>query len=980
MKKSPIFSIILIGIFVLTQCFVFAKDHQLKKAKDKNGYEYEYYTNDDTGLRIYTLKNGLKVYLSVNKDEPRIQTYIAVKAGSTYDPSETTGLAHYLEHMMFKGSSKIATSNWAEEGKYIAELSDLFEKHREAKSAEQKKEIYRKIDSVSQIAATFACPNEYDKMVSSLGAKGTNAYTSEERTVYINNIPSNSFEKWLMLERERFGDLVLRLFHTELETVYEEFNMYQDMDEARVEETMMANLFKKHPYGTQTTIGKPEHLKNPSMVNIMNYWRTYYVPNNMAMCLSGDFDFEATIKLIDKYWGDMKPGNPPKFNPPTEAPMTKPAIAEIHGPDAEFVEFAFRLGGLKSGDKPMITMVDMILSNSKAGLVDLDLVQKQKVLEASTYVDYKKDYSIHYFSGKPREGQTLEQVEQLLMDEIEKIKKGEFDEWLIKAIVKDMKLSRIRSEESNGRAHTFAINFANDEGWQSYLDFIDQLDKITKQEIIDFVKKNYTTNYSLVYKRKGKDENIVKVDKPEITSLKMNRDQQSDFFKKWVAIKEPSIEPVFVDYNKEITKVKLSNGLTLDYIKNKTNELFSLYYIIDMGKNHIQNLPLAVNYLQYIGTDKYSPEDLQKEFFKAGLSFGVSAGADRCYVYVSGLEESFLQGIELIEHFLANAKPDNKIYSDYVAGILKERADNKLNKSSILWGGLMNYGLYGENSAFRAVTPEKELKSINPQDLTNLTKAITSYKHRIFYYGSMNDNNVKGIIEKYHKVPARMKDYPEEKKYAEKIPTKNTVYFVDYDMVQTNIILLSVDQMYDKTLIPYARLFGEYFGSGLSSIVFQEIRESKGLAYSAFAAYTVPSKVDKHHLIYAYVGTQADKLKTATDAMLELMNNMPKAEIQFNGSVDALQKKIESERIIKSSIYFNYLNALDINIDYDIRKDVYNYVKKADIDGMEKFFNEHIKGKKYTFLLIGKKSAINWDVVGQLGEVKELTLEEIFNY
>ncbi|MDZ7742544.1 MAG: insulinase family protein [Bacteroidota bacterium] len=277
---------------------------------DPNGYQYTTVQDDPFKVRIYELDNGLKVYLTKNQDEPRIQTLIAVRAGSTYDPPETTGLAHYFEHMMFKGTDEFGTMNWEAENVYIEKISDLFEEHKKADDPEKKARIYHQIDSLSGIAAQFAVANEYDKMVGAMGAKGTNAGTSSEFTVYMNNIPANQLEKWLNLEKERFSDPVLRIFHTELETVYEEFNMSQDNDGRKLNMALMQGLFKKHPYGTQTTIGEPEHLKNPSMVNIMNYFDTYYVPNNMAIVLSGDIDFDETIKLIDEYWGyGTQPGS-----------------------------------------------------------------------------------------------------------------------------------------------------------------------------------------------------------------------------------------------------------------------------------------------------------------------------------------------------------------------------------------------------------------------------------------------------------------------------------------------------------------------------------------------------------------------------------------------------------------------------------------------------------------------------------------------
>ena len=916
----------------------------------------------------------------MNKDAPRVQTYIAVKAGSTYDPSETTGLAHYLEHMMFKGSDEIATVNWEEEKVLLETISDLYEQHKATDDPEEKKAIYRKIDSVSNVAAQFAAANEYDKMVSSIGASGTNAYTTHERTVYMNNVPSNELDKWMQLESERFSQLVLRLFHTELETVYEEFNMYQDYDWAKADETLLENLFPKHPYGQQTTIGKPEHLKNPSMVNIHNYHDTYYVPNNMAVCLSGDFDMEETIKMIDEHFGKLKPNDNLKENVlPKEDPITAPVIKEVLGPDEESLTFAYRFDGYNSTDRKYVTMIDYMLNNSKAGLIDLDLVQSQKVLSAGCNTTFLKDYGYHEFMGRPREGQTLEEVRDLILNEIEKIKKGEFEDWLPEAVVNNMKLSRMRSVESNSRAHTFAVNFTNESTWKDYLEFLNDLSMITKEEIVKFAKEHYKDNYVCVFKRTGKDENIVKVEKPEMTPVDINRELESEFFKNFKEIKTEEIQPVFVDFKKEISTKKLGD-IQYDYIKNKTNKLFSLYYVFDMGRDNMRELSLAFSYLKYLGTDKYTPEDIQKEFYKLGLNFGVSAEDNRSYVYFSGLEDNFEKGIELFEHLLANCKPDQAKYDDKVKDILKNRANNKLDKGSILWGGLYNYGKFGKFSPFTNKFTEEELINYDINKLTDLIHDVSSYKHKMFLYAQMDQDAAGKIIEKYHKVPGTLKDYPQPVKFPELNIDQNQVYFVNYDMVQTNIVMLTKDVPFDMTLMPQAKIFNEYFGGGLSSIVFQEIRESKALAYSAFAAYSQPDKKDKSYYTYGFVGTQPDKMKIATDALLELMNDMPKAEKQFNAAKESIIKKYQTSRLIKSSAYWTYLSNMDMGIDYDVRENIYNSVQKSTLDDLGRFFDDHIKDKKYTFLVIGNKKDIDFNVLGKLGPVKELTLEEIFGY
>lgn len=976
MKKQSL--LLLLALTVLISCTT--EKYKSETKTDSNGYTYQVVTNDPLDARVYTLDNGLKVYLSVNRDQPRIQTLIPIRAGSASDPAETTGLAHYFEHLMFKGTQKIATTNWEEESKLIQQISDLFEEHRATTDPAQKLAIYHKIDSLSQISAQYVATNEYDKLISTMGAKNTNAGTSYDMTVYINDIPSNELEKWLRLESERFGDVVLRLFHTELETVYEEYNMYNDMDDSRASNALMEGLFPTHPYG-RDVIGLPEHLKNPSMVNIYDFYRKFYVPNNMAVILSGDLDPDKTIQLVDQYFGDKKPAELPVISQPVEQSITQPVVKEVHGPDAESINLAFRFGGFNSTDRKYVTLVDQILSNSQAGLIDLDLNQQQKVLRAGSYGQFLRDYGMHQFYGTPRQDQTLEEVKDLLLGEIEKVKKGEFDDWMLEAVINDFRLNEIRREESNSsRAFTLMSGFLYDTDRKTQLSFIDEMEKITKEELVKFVNDNYKDNYVVVYKRLGEKDAVEKVEKPPITAVPVNRGLQSEFAREFSEIPSEEIKPVFLDFEKEIAREAFREGVEYYYMKNPTNELFTLNYIIDMGKNHDLNLPIAVNYLPYLGTDKYSPADLQKEFFRYGLRMGVNAGNERSYIYISGLQKSFDKGVELLEHVLSSVKPDSAAYMEYVKGILKDRADSKLNNSTILWGAMFNYGKYGPVSSYTDILNEEELNAINPDALTDLIKGIYAYKHKIFYYGQEEMAKVKETVNAHHKIAEPLKEYPQPVQYPELDTKQNQIYFVNYDMTQVNLLLVSKDQLFDKALYPATRLFNEYFGAGMSSIVYQEIREARGLAYTALAAYSLADKPDRSNFNYAFVGTQADKLMEATSTMLGLMNEMPRAELQFNMAKESLIKQLDSERIIKAQIFWTYLSNLDRGITYDIRKDVYDNVQNMTLDDLNAFFDQHIKGKTYTYLVLGKKGDVRLDLLEKIGPVKELTLEEIFSY
>lgn len=955
--------------------------YSCKTKEPESKYAYESVANDPLNARIYTLKNGLKVYISVNPREPRVQTYIAVRAGSKSDPKETTGLAHYLEHMVFKGTHDIGTMNWEAEKVVLDSISAMYELHKNIAEPAQKKIIYKKIDSLSYEASKFAVPNEYDKMITSLGAKGTNAYTWVEQTVYVNDIPSNELEKWMMIESNRFRTLVLRLFHTELEAVYEEFNRAQDNDGRKSWDALQNGLYPNHPYGTQTTLGEGEHLKNPSMVNIHNYFDKYYVPNNIAICLAGDLDPDKTVAQIEKYFGGWQPKEVSPFIFESQPEYTEPVVKESFGPQEEHVYVGFRTGGANSRDAIFTKLISAILYNGQAGLVDLNLNQQQKTLSAEAFDNIMADYGMLGLYGEPREGQTLEEVKNLLLAQIELLKKGEFDEWLLEAAVKNMKLDQIKAYETNrARADKFVGAFVLGQNWESATNELNEMQKITKQELVQFVNEQYKNNYVVSYKRIGTDATIHKVDKPQITPVVMNRDTQSAFVTKFDSVKSERIAPVFVDYKKEISNESFKDGIEFNYVKNQFNELFELYYIFDMGADNNRELALAVKYLPYLGTDKYSAADLQKEFFKKGLSFDVSSSKDQVYVTLKGLDESFEDGLQLFEHILASAQPDTQALKDMVDGILKEREDAKLKKGMILNSAMVSYAKYGPNSSFANILSEQELKNLDAQKLVEFIKSLTSYKHRIFYYGKNSPEAIKPLLDKYHVVPKTLQDYPAAKVFTELETTENKVYFCNYEMVQAEMILLSKGELYNKSLAPQISLFSEYFGGGLSSIVFQEIREQKALAYAAYAAYTIPRLKNESHYAIAYIGTQADKLPAALDAMTALMSDMPQVQRQYDDSRDAAMKIIENERIVGSSIFWNYETAKRRGLEYDIRKDIYTQMQTATVTDLANFFNAQIKGKKYNYLVLGKKGNVDLKMLEKIGPVEELPLEKIFNY
>ena len=946
----------------------------------KKEYKYDSVPNDPLKARIYTLDNGLKVYLTVYKDAPRIQTYIAVRAGSKNDPADATGLAHYLEHMVFKGTDKYGSLDYSKEEPLVKQIEDMYEVYRKTTDEKKRKALYRQIDSISGVAAKYAIANEYDKMLSALGAQGTNAYTSVEQTVYVNDIPSNQLDKWLTIEAERWRKPVMRLFHTELEAVYEEKNRGLDNDGNKVWEALYAGLFQKHTYGTQTTIGTIEHLKNPSIKKINEYYYTYYVPNNMAICLSGDLDPDQAIRMIDEKFGKWASKPVPAFNPPVEDPITAPIVKEVLGPDAESVMLGFRFPGVNNRESDLMYLTDKILYNGKAGLIDLNLNQKQKVIDGSTYADMNKDYCTHILYASNKQGQSLENVKKLILSQLELVKKGEFADWLLPAIITDLRLQETKMFEQNGnRADAFVRAYIWDMKWSDYVTWIERLSKYTKQDIIDFAKKSYNNNYVVVNKRTGEDKNVQKVIKPEITPVEVNRGEQSAFLKEIVNTPSPNIEPVFVDYQKDIQNTTLNNTIPLLYTHNSENKTFDLYYVFDMGSNHNKKLPVAIEYLPFLGTSKYKPADIQQEFYKLGCTFSVFNSEDQVYVSLSGLSENFDKALKLFEELLADAQPNKEALNNLVSDINKKRKDAKLSKATILYQAMYNYGVYGQKSPFTNVLTENELNTLSAQELVKIIKELTSYEHRVLYYGPYGVKELSSILTAYHKVPAKLKPVPAEPQFVNQ-PTGGNVYVVNYPMKQAEIIMISKGMNYDKNITPTISMFNEYFGGSMGSIVFQDMRESKALAYSVSSTFRSPKKKEHPYYAFAYIGTQADKLPEAMKGMTELLTTMPESEVTFNAAKESVIQSLRTDRITKADVLFNYEKAKKMGLDYDIRKDIYGKVPTMTMADIRAFQQQNIKGKPFTILVLGDINVLDMKTLSQYGTVKKLELKDVFGY
>ena len=946
------------------------------------GGKYQTVKGDPMKTKIYTLDNGLKVYMTVNKDEPRLQTYIAVRSGSRNDPADNTGLAHYLEHIMFKGSEHFGTSDYAAEKPLLDEIERLFEVYKGTTDPAERLRIYHQIDSVSYQASLIAIPNEYDKLMAAIGAQGTNAFTSNDVTCYTEDIPSNQIDNWARIQADRFKNLVIRGFHTELEAVYEEYNMYLNEDSENAMMAVDSVLFPHHPYGLQSTIGTSEHLKSPSITAIKKQKATYYVPNNVAICVSGDFDPDEMVAVIEKYFGDWEP-NPdlPVFHVAEEAPITKPVEKEVYGTESEFVMLGWRYPGESSQESEITDILSGVLQNGKCGLIDLDITQQQRLLAAQAMPYGRTDWGEMLMIGYPKEGQTLQDVRDILLEEVAKLRAGDFDESLIEATVANLKLSEMRSLENNrSRAMSFVNSFIAGHEWKADVNRLKRLSKVSKADVVAWANKYLgADSYVVAYKYQGPNPKNEKIVAPKITPIATNRDKMSAFLSEVQNTKVEPIEPVFVDFDKDMSRFEQQPLVEVLYKQNDKNDIANLQFRYDFGFTDDPALTLAFGYLSYLGTATRSAEEMAMEEYKLAVSHSFHVNTNTLYYSVSGLSENLPKALEIVEDLIANAQADDEILEALKSDELRARLMNKLNQNACN-GALRNYMMYGPDYVKSSVLGTDALLALTSEELLAKVRNVLTRQHTVLYYGPQSESQVKSLLSEYHDIPSELEPVTPSHTARQLTPSPK-VYIAPYDSRQFNYTQWSDrGETFSLEDAPAGTLYNEYFGGGMNTVVFQEMRESRALAYSAGAILRSPRYEGDTYGFYAAIGSQNDKLRQAVEAFDLIINDMPQSEASLDLARQSLDAVYRTLRVNGAAVLNTYLDTRDLGLDEPVDRYVYEHLSGLGMDDVVEFQQRMIKGRTYTYGILGDKNGLDLNFLRTLGPVEFLTLEDIFGY
>lgn len=964
MKQNIINSLCLILFSAIA--FQGFSQHTKKDSK----YNYQSIDNGPFPVKTYKLKNGLQIFLVPREDKPLIQTRIIVKAGSNQEPEDARGLAHYLEHLLFNGTDKIGAFNFEKEAPLLEKIEILYERHRKATSKSEKLKIYKKIDSLSYEASKYSRQNEYSDLMTEMGITFMNAFTSSHITGYMNGIPSNQLEKWLSLEAERFKNPVFRGFHTELETVFEEMNARSERGYHRALTKLQDITFSSDYY--KAPIGTVEGVKNPSLTETKKFYDTYYVPNNMAIVMAGDFDVDEAIGLIEKHFSWMQPKELPQRKK-MPAPILKLTIKDsITTPEKPSFAMHFVHEGANTNEAIIAEFIEMLFLNGYLGIVDLGQTNANSNWFNTRFEAHYEGFTTHYFEGEPK-GISLKELEKIVLNDIERIKSGDFPDWMMSAVANDLNkrfLSRVTS--NSGIVSVITEAFASDIPLKDEFEKQEKFHKITKKEVMDFAKKYYN-HYAIVYKKQGPN-NFNKVSKPTITALStQNNTKSSTFGKKIKSIDTKPIFPKLVDFEKDINTFSINNGVEVNYVKNKENDLFNLRLIFDKPKEDNKELKIASNYLKLAGTNKFDANEFKKELYKIGTDYNLVTNDYGTTLYINGLSKNLERSIALLKHLLLNLKVDKAVFETIVKSEISKIENQKSNKGQ-LFNRALDYVSYGSKNYQKDILTKNDLENLDVKNLVKKVSKLFDYGYDIYFYGANDKDDITSIFKKIG-VDQGPTDAIEKRIHKQrKTYSKSNVFIVDTDSKQIDITFVTKLQGFDKKNHFMYVLFNDY----LSTLVNDRIRETKGMAYYANSTMVYPNYADESYSHYTKIGTQNDKFSEALKINHDLIKNVPIEASVFSLVKSRQQALLNSQRIVKNASLYHYERSTNRGVDYDYRKHYFEVLSELTLEDFEEFYKTYIQDSVYNLIIIGDTSEIDKAELSNYGNIIEVSKETLF--
>jgi len=935
--------------------------------------------NKPLKVESYKLKNGLTVYLNEDHTMPMVHGMVVVKGGSKRDPSDATGIAHYFEHIMFKGTEELGTIDYAQEKIYLDSISVLYDLLRLNSDKDKRLEIQKEINRISIKAAEYAIPNELDKALNGMGAKGVNAGTGYESIVYYNSFPANQINKWIELYSHRFMKPVFRLFQSELETVYEEKNMYADDPMGLMFEEYLKNFYKNTPYAVPI-IGTTNDLKNPSLSKMKAYYDKYYVAKNMALVLTGDFDGEKIKPFIEEKFGQWQSGESPKPLNIKEPSFKGREVVKKRMTPIKVGLLGYRSIPRNHPDELGMELISAMLTNdASTGLLD-QLRNDNKLMMAGMFNDFHEEIGGTIIFYVPKIiGQSLGKAEKLVLEQINKLKSGNFDDKLLQGIKVELKKQHEEDlEDMRWRAYAISDAFLFGISWEKYLSAASEIDKISKEDIIKLANKYFTENY-LAFQSKMGFPKKDKIDKPPFKPVApKNTEKISEYAKRLENMPVTEMTPHFIEFNKDVLISEINKNITLYTTPNPINNIFSVRLVFGKGDYQDKTMPQAVSAMEYAHPKSMSFKDFKQNLQLLGCSFYTYSSQDETTINISGLEENMEASLKLINDMIKNLTIDEddlqKLAEDYKMNLKYEAKD--VNTKDM---ALSQYALYGQNSDFLHRLTLKQVKDLKPQQLTDKLNNIFGYAYDIHYCGKLSPEKFIDIYKKTTNTQDGLKEKTAKIEKPRKNYAENTILFLnDKKSVQSQIRIYIEGGVNDKKSRIGMYGFNDYMNGSMSSILFQEIREFRSLAYGVSGYYSSSFYFNKAGYFKGWLSTQNDKTVDAIDIYTEIIKKMPEKPERINEIRKNLTISINANQPMFRYKSLSVANWRAQGYTNDPRKERYNKYLALSFDQIVDFYDKNIKGKPWVITIVGNEKRFNFDKLKKYGKIEKIALDKLF--
>ncbi len=945
---------------------------------------YQSQAEDLNALKVkeYRLENGLTVWLNEDHSQPKVFGAVVVKAGAKDCPD--TGIAHYFEHMMFKGTDRIGTLDYESEKVLLDSIAMKYDELAMTEDTAARARLQKEINELSIRSSEYVIPNEFNRLINRFGGSGLNAATSYDATIYFNTFSPQYMVQWAEINSERLINPVFRLFQSELETVYEEKNMYGDFIGDQVMDTLMARYFGPHPYA-YPIIGSTKNLKNPRLTEMHKFFEDYYVASNMALILSGDFDAQQVMPILEKAFSRIRSGNAPKQEKVMLPPFNGRETMKVKFPIPFIKAMGLGFRGVSANHEDQVALnIAVNLLNNANGTGYLDkLMVEHKLMGALAINESMNEAGILAVAIMPKLLiQSYSSAEKMVWDEINRVMNGDFSDEMFNSLKLEQKRQYASSLENIDSRATVMMNlFSQGKSWNDYLNEVARIESITKEDVVRVAQKYFSNNYLCVTKSTGKypKDNLPK---PAFSPVvPRNADASSSYAKQLEKIPEQQVAPRIIDFEKDVKTSKLTPLVTLYTTPNPLNDIFTLNISYGIGALEQPELMQLTNYLQLLGTESLSFEQFRSRLQSIGSTLAFDVTSDAFVMKVTGFDNHIDETMELVGDFIRHAKADDKKLRQIVD-------DAKVSEKAFFKSGdnvasaLLEQVKYGDQSRYLRKLSLSQIKKLKGKDMLAIYDKVRSVQCDLHYCGTLPVEKVIGTIRQHlplerTTIASNSPYYRELKQY-----DRPTVFFIDMpDMAQSIVYgYVKGDPVDDKASRHASRLFSVYFGGDMSSLMFQEIREFRSFAYRTSGRYQLPNHAHKGTAgsFTAMLSTQSDKTLDALGVLDSLIREMPLKPERVEAVKQTLVNRINNDYPPFRNLSEKVASARMEGFDRDPAEEFLRDIATMDMQDISRFYREQISGRPVVYVIAGNRKHIDMKKLAEYGTIIKVKKKGIY--